>query len=278
MTQAPTQIRRAYADSRWGQLHYRVAGAPAPGNRPPLLMLHQTPASSWEYEPLLPPLGTDRVVVAADTPGYGASSGPPGPVRIEDYANDLLQLMADLARTGVVDTGPFDVMGMHTGSVTATQMALAGGERVRRIILLGLAAYDQATRTRKLADLDNYAKPKADLSHVETLWAIMQELADPRTSHAWRHRWLAENLVSGAAMSNGYLAVYRYDFQTALSAVTAPALVLRPDDDLAEATGREAGRLRNGRMVALPNAKHGLLELDTDHIVGLIRDFLDSDG
>ncbi len=275
-TTAPTApIRRAYIDGPFGQVHYRVAGTPGPGNKPPLILLHQTPKSGWEYEPIMPHLGVDRVVIAPDTPGYGASDAPPGAVRIEDYADGFLRLMADLAAAGVVDPGPFDAMGMHTGSLHATQMALAGPGKVRRIILLGLAAYDPETRAKKLEGLKTYARPKADLSHIEAVWKIMEGLFDPRTTPEWRHKSLAENLRAGGNMSNAYAAVYRYDFQRALGEVSVPALVLRPDDDLAEVTAREAGRLPHGRMVSIPNAKHGVLELETDRMVGLIRDFLD---
>lgn len=273
----PRPFRRAYVDGRWGQVHYRIAGAPAAGNRPPLLLLHQTPKSGWEYEPLLPHLGVDRVVIAPDTPGYGASDAPPGPVQIEDYADGFLRLMADLSAAGVVDAGPFDIMGMHTGSLHATQMALAGGDKVRRIILLGLASYDAETRARKLEGLKSYARPKADLSHIEAVWKIMQDLFDPRTTPEWRHKSLAENLRAGGDMSNAYAAVYRYDFQKALGEVTNHALVISPDDDLAAFTPVEAKRLRNHTLVAIPNAKHGLLELETDRMVGIIRDFLDDE-
>jgi pimeloyl-ACP methyl ester carboxylesterase len=268
-------IRRAYIDGPWGQVHYRVAGAPRPGNRPPLILLHQTPKSGWEYEPLMPQLGTDRVVIAPDTPGYGASDAPPGPVRIDDYADGFLRLMADLAAAGVVDAGPFDAMGMHTGSLHATQMALAGGDKVRRIILLGLASYDAETRAKKLEGLKSYARPKADLSHIEAVWKIMEKLFDPRTTPEWRHKSLAENLRAGGDMSNAYAAVYRYDFQKALGEVTNRVLVISPDDDLAAFTPVEAKRLRNHTLVSIPGAKHGLLELETERMVGIVRDFLD---
>jgi pimeloyl-ACP methyl ester carboxylesterase len=271
------RIRPAYIDSRWGWLHYRLAGPAAPSGKPPLLLLHQTPKSGWEYEPLLRHLGRDRVVIAPDTPGYGASEPPPEPVRIEDYAEVAAQLMQDLAAEGCVPAGVFDVMGMHTGSVTATQLAVAYPDRVRRVVLLGLAAYDDAERSAKLAALDHYPKIKADLSHIEAMWSVLQHLFDPRTDAAYRHKSLAENLRAGARMPWGYSAVYRYDFRRALAAITQPVLILKPDDDLADITGQTLDLIPDHRVAHLPGAKHGLLELDTDLIEGLIRDFLDAE-
>ena len=118
---------------------------PAP-TRPTLLCLHQTPKSGWDYEPLMPVMAADRVIVAPDTPGYGGSDAPPAPVAIEDYAEVMAALMQDLQAKGAAPPGPFDVMGYHTGSLTATQLGLARPERVRRLVLLGLAAFDAEER------------------------------------------------------------------------------------------------------------------------------------
>ena len=70
--------RRGYTDCRFGQLHY-IRAVPATGvtSRPPLILLHQNPSSSVEYEALLKVMATDREVVAFDTPGNGMSDWPP---------------------------------------------------------------------------------------------------------------------------------------------------------------------------------------------------------
>jgi pimeloyl-ACP methyl ester carboxylesterase len=267
-------LRRAYTDSAWGQLHYRIVRPEAP-TRPPLLLLHQTPKSGWEYEPIMPLLGADRVVIAPDTPGYGASDGPSAPVRIEDYAAAFHALMADLAGQGIVGPGPFDAMGTHTGAISATAMADAAPERVRRLVLVGLAAYDAETRAAKLEGLKTYPRPQADLSHVEAIWKVMAGLADPRATPAWRHRSLAENLISGERMPWGYQAVYGYDFLGALARLSQPVLVINPEDDLSHVTPKAAALIPHGRRVDLPGVKHGLFALDADNIVGLVRSFLD---
>ncbi len=115
-------VRRAYADSRFGQLHYRIARPAQPSAAPPLLCLHQTPKSGWEYEPIMARLGEGRVVIAPDTPGYGDSDGPDAPTTIEAYAAVMAQLMDDLQASGAIGPGPFDVMGLHTGAVLATEL------------------------------------------------------------------------------------------------------------------------------------------------------------
>ena len=73
-------VTRAYADSRYGQLHYRIARPAGAPSAPPLLCLHQTPSHSGDWLPVMPALGEKRVVIAVDTPGYGMSDMPPAPV------------------------------------------------------------------------------------------------------------------------------------------------------------------------------------------------------
>jgi pimeloyl-ACP methyl ester carboxylesterase len=267
----PLPVKRAYIDNIYGQLHYRIAEPAGKPTRPPLLLLHQTPKSGWEYEPIMPGLAADRVVIAPDTPGYGASDPPPAPVTIGDYAAAFARLMDDLG----MDGAPFDVMGTHTGSVTATQMAVAYPGRVRKIILLGLPAYDAKARKTKLENLGNYPRPKAGLSHIESIWTVMAGLADPRATPEWRHGSLVENLRSGARMPWGYAAVYKYDLIENLAQVTQPAMVINPEDDLSHITPKASALLKNGRRVDLPGVKHGLFALDTEKIVALVRDFLD---
>jgi pimeloyl-ACP methyl ester carboxylesterase len=55
-------------------MHYRQAG-PHDASAPTLILLHQNPSSSYEYEALIAATAADRRVIAFDTPGYG-SRGP----------------------------------------------------------------------------------------------------------------------------------------------------------------------------------------------------------
>ena len=50
----------------------------------------------------------------------------------------------------IIAPGPFDVMGYHTGSITATEMARRDPQRVRRCVVFGLAAYPEDVRAERL--------------------------------------------------------------------------------------------------------------------------------
>jgi pimeloyl-ACP methyl ester carboxylesterase len=71
-------IQRGYTTCRYGQMHYRQAG-PQQGGARTLVLLHQNPSSSYEYEALITAMAADRRVIAFDTPGYGMSDPPQEP-------------------------------------------------------------------------------------------------------------------------------------------------------------------------------------------------------
>jgi len=273
MSKAAAGIRRAYIDGRWGQIHLRTTEARS--GPAPLLLLHPTPKSGWIYEGLMDNLGRDRPTIAPDTPGYGASDAPPAPASIEDLAAEMLHVMAQLAADGRIPSGPVDVLGYHTGSVIAAAMARLAPSRVRRLVLVSLAAYDAETRAAKRENLKTWRGPQEDGSHLTALWQLMQSLFDPRIDADWKHASLTENLRSGKRAPWGYEAVYRYDFQAALEALTHETLILNPEDDLWVPTRENAPRVKHARYVELPGLGHGLFDLETDRIAGLVRDFLD---
>jgi pimeloyl-ACP methyl ester carboxylesterase len=263
---------RTYLPGRWGQIHVRIASGPL--KAPPLLMLHQTPKSGWIWEPLFEPLCRARMLIAPDTPGYGASDAPSEPAAIEDYAGEMLALMDRLAKVGVIAPGSFDVIGYHTGSVVAAALGVAAADRIRRLILVSLAAYPEKERAEKIAGLPDVPRLAADGSHLTAMWRLIDSLTDPRATIEWKQASLAENLRAGAGMYNGYRAVYGFDLISALRALTQPVLVLNPEDDLYEVTACSAKLPPRGTVVELPGAGHGLFDIERERVASLVDDFL----
>jgi pimeloyl-ACP methyl ester carboxylesterase len=269
-------IRRAYVDNLYGQLHYRVARPEVGGDRPALLCLHQTPRSGWEWEPIIPGLARERVVLAPDTPGYGNSDAPPQPVGIPQFGEAMIRFMDDMQASGQAPAGPFDIIGYHTGCVTATHMARTWPDRVRRIVLIGLAAYDAEARAARLANIGRFPIPETnDLSHVQRLWDLTETMIDPRASPQWRHRALAESLTTGVRLPWGFRAVYDFDFHAAMAQVAQPVMVINLGDDLQAVTEANYERYADVRKVDIPEAAHGAMTLEPERFVQLVGDFLD---
>jgi pimeloyl-ACP methyl ester carboxylesterase len=270
-----SSITRAYAPSRYGQLHYRIAMPAGPSVAPPLLCLHQTPSNSFEWLPIMPLLAQGRVVIAPDTPGYGMSDCPPEPAAITDFAEVMADLMAHLVQDGTLAAGPYDVMGAHTGSLVATQMAVVAPAMVRKLVLFGLAAYPADERARRAASLrEKFPMPGPDLTHVEQLWGIFGHLGDVRMTPEQRHVAMAECLRLGSRMPWGYFGVYDYDFIGALQQVQQAALVINPQDDLWAVTQASAPLLRAGQVWNLPGKAHGFLYFDAAMVAARIVEFL----
>ncbi|MBT0669541.1 alpha/beta fold hydrolase [Novosphingobium profundi] len=266
-------IVRGYVPSRFGQVHYRIV--PGPDDAPPLLCLHQTPSNGADFEPIMEPLSQGRTVIALDTPGYGMSDAPPEPVSIEELATVADTAMRDLAARGELAEGPYDVLGFHTGSLLSTELARSRPERVRRVVVFGLAAYEAEVRAAKLANLRGaFPRPGPTLEHVEKLWAIIGTLSDPRIGYEERHVAMAECLRLGERMPWGYISVYRYDFLGAMAEVEQPVLVMNPEDDLWQVTRATSHLFRNGRRVDWPGVAHGVLKLERERVVAVIAQFL----
>ena len=121
-------IRRAFADLPDRQVHFRHGG----GDGVPLVMLHASPGSSKQLEPLLAAMSMTRHVIAPDMPGNGDSTplALPSP-RIADYAAATLEFLDALALDEV------DLYGSHTGGCVATELAILAPGRVRKVILDG---------------------------------------------------------------------------------------------------------------------------------------------
>ena len=270
-----TKIERAYSQSRFGQVHYRIARPEGPATAPPLVCLHQTPSSGGEWSSIMPLMARDRVVIAPDNPGYGMSHAPPSPATIPDFGAVVAGLMDDLVARGDIADDTYDVIGMHTGSIVASELGIANAARVRRIVMISLAAYPADVRAAKLADLyTKFPVPDATLAHVEQLWSFFIKFGDPRMTDEARHIALAECLRLGKRMPWAYEAVYRYDFEAALDQLEQPVLVINPQDDLWDVTLRQAGRLRLGQRWDLPGRAHGFLVHEAEEVAERVRAFL----
>lgn len=152
-------VCHTYCDGPYGQTHYRVAKPNHAADLPPLPCLHQTPKSGMDYEKIMPLLTSTsggRMVIALDTPRYGGSGSPPKPIGIRDLENVMAHFLETICADGVIREGPNDVMGYHTGSVTATELAVTFPRLIRRVVLISLAAYENEERARHIANIERF--------------------------------------------------------------------------------------------------------------------------
>ena len=262
-------VRRAYADGRFGQIHFRIARPAAETAKPPLLCFHMSPNSGRIYQNFIAAMGTDRIAVAPDTPGFGDSDPPSSPPGIEDYAGAMGDLMDTLKLRNV------DVMGYHTGSETCTALALARPDQVRKLVLTSAPIFTDEELKQFRA---HYAQEPImeDGSHLVRKWKGHLHWCGPGKTKEMLAEEFCDALRNPQISFWGHRAAFSYDMGGQLPKVKQPVLVLNPDDDLYTQSLRADGKMRNGRILHLKGWGHGYLDVHTDEAARLVRAFLDS--
>lgn len=268
-SKAGPRIRRSYFECRYGQLHVHHAIPPGGGfdEGTTLLCFHQSPMSARVFRRFLPIAGMDRAVYAPDTPGFGDSDAPPAQPTIADYAAAMLDFLDSMRFRKV------DLLGYHTGAAIAAEIAIARPQLVRRVVLVGVPVLDDAER----AAFEAQPWPVAiaeDGSHLAREWQRSQQWRGPGVTLEMLADAFADKLRNGAAAWWGAGAVMRHPLRERLRLVAQPTLVLRPRDDLWDATARARGLLPDARFVDMPDFGFGLFDVAPEAVAGHLREFL----
>ena len=231
-------IRRGFADISHGQIHYRHAG----GDGPPLVMLHASPGSSRQLEPLMTAFAPTRRVIAPDTLGNG-DSAPPREARptIDSLAAGALEALDALG------LDRFDLYGTHTGASIAATIALLRPDRVRRLVLDGVGLYTPAEQAAILADY----LPEVPVDHqgLHVLWA-WQFCRDTYLFWPWfrhdrtgvrdvglppaetLHAKFVEVMKAYGTYRASYRAAFEFDKRTRLPLLRVPTLAVCARSDM----------------------------------------------
>lgn len=232
---------RGYARGPHGLVHFHdSAGLVEPRDGElPLLLLRQSPASARQFEAAFRPLARRGLrIVAIDTPGFGFSDPTPAFPRLEDWASSFVAVMDHL---GIARA---DVLGHHTGALSATEIALQFPQRVRRLILNGPFPITEEERRRFIADGDaSHArgKPKLDGSHLLGSFETRLRMWGPDPDPVTLTRMVAEKYQTLGPYTWGHDAAYRYDHAATLRRLTHPTMILtNTGDDIYELAQRAA--------------------------------------
>ncbi len=265
---APSRVRRMFEAGPYGLLHLRRANPAQPTDRTPLVMFHMSPNSGRIYDALIAEMGKDRIAVAPDTPGFGESDAPQNPPDIEDYASCMANLIERL------EIGPVAVMGYHTGSQTAMELARQRPDLVAKVVMVSAPLYteeERVTRGGRYRPLE----VREDGTHLTERFANLWQFYGAEVEDRVVARNFCESLRGGPVSWWGHRAAFRYAMAANLPSVKQPILLINPDDDLVEQTPRAAPLLTNGQMIDLPYS-HGMLDAHTEEIGQILRGFLDS--
>ncbi|MFC6740216.1 3-oxoadipate enol-lactonase [Methylobacterium tardum] len=223
------------------------------------------------WDALLPALGGRYRTLRYDTRGHGGSETRDAPTEIATLAQDLAGLLNALG------LGRAHLVGLSLGGMTVQALASADPARPLSATLMATAASMPSAQTwneraETVRTQGTAAVAEATLGRWFT--AEFSQRA-PETVQAIRDHFLACD-PAGYAVCCG--AIGRMDLRPALSAITAPTLVIagRDDPSTPPAMAQEiCDGIPQAELVVLPRAAHLLAVERAEAAGGYLRAFLD---
>jgi pimeloyl-ACP methyl ester carboxylesterase len=261
-------LRRGYADSSLGQLHYCIAGQGAP-----ILLLHQTPRSMDEFADVIPFLAETNLVIAMDMIGFGMSAAVDGSHSIELMAQGAIELMQILR----IET--FAVLGHHTGGAVAIEIAAQRPMNISHLILSSAPWTDAEFRINHASGPGvDEAEICDDGSHLTTLWSLREPFY-PAHRPDILNRFVRDALAPGLDPVEGHRACARYEMENRIGFITSPTLLLGASNDpfaLPEIPHLKAALSRASSIeeVVISGGHIPLMEEYPEEVARVVKEFL----
>jgi len=237
LTVNPLLPRRAYADGPFGQVHYSVLG-----QGPALLMFHQAPMTSAQFDGVYGPLSAHGLqVIGVDMPGFGMSDPTDFVPRIEDYARVTPAVLDALGLQKAV------MLGHHTGALVATEAVLQFPDRATALVLAGPLPLTEAERSNFLDTITVREKAFAALpggEHLAEMFKTRERMAAGSVSLDRLSDYVIQALSGRGAYWHGHHAAFQYRQELSLARVTHPAFILANTGDMIYEHAQRARTLR----------------------------------
>jgi len=271
------QVRRFYVDSQFGQLHGYRAQPTNGSNKTPLVCLHQTPSSARIFEKFIAVMGQDRLAIAFDNPGYGASDGPIDRVPLETYASTIAEALETLG-FGLEANGQVDMLGMLTGAKISGELARSRPDLVRRLILVQSLVMPKEQRLAMKTELegnvlDGWKEQGADF-YITRLKSALSGL-DPEQTVDQAVADFADSLVGGEDYLRGGMTALAYPAEQLYKEISQPTLVVTLSDERSELASGAAAIIPGAMLLNLPNQSRHTFRADPENMALHVRSFLD---
>lgn len=269
------KVRRQFINAKSGQLHLRVADSFSETASPKtaIICMHMVPKSGRIFQSLLPELAKDRLVIAPDYPGYGESDhyqeiSQPG---IDDYADSISEVVSHFNLDQV------DLVGYHTGSMVAVNIASRYPKLVRKLINISAPILTNE-------EVDAFHKYFAPIpldeegTRLRIMWERVMQYRGPGMTLEMAAESMAENLRGGERYEDGHHAAFAYakTYAEKITQIDQPLWVMNPNDDLYEHTKRVDAYLKNGSRSDFLDWGHGFLSIWPEKTATEMLKFLDS--
>ncbi len=254
------QVTTGYAPVNGLRMYYEVRGTGRP-----LVLLHGGLMTIEDsFGPLLPVLGAERQVIAAELQGHGRTADIDRELELRYLADDVVALLDHLG----IDQA--DVLGFSLGGGAALQLALDHPGRVGRLILVSVS-YGADGYHQEISDPARHATstrmPTAeDFRQMREAYARVAP--DPGHFEAF-----AAKASQAVANMKGWTA-------DQLGGIGAATLLVFGDHDFIrlEHAVQVHGLIPGAQLAVLPGATHMGVMRRSDLILPLVREFLAETG
>jgi pimeloyl-ACP methyl ester carboxylesterase len=215
---------RGYAPGPFGQVHYRTLG-----EGPPLILLHQAPMTSEQFDNVYAPLaGHGLKAIGVDMPGFGMSDSPDFAPRVEDYAKAVPAVLDAL---GIAKAA---VVGHHTGALVASEVSVQFPDRVSAVILAGPLPLTEDERQAFLDRVTTREKAFKALpggTHLADLFALRESMSTGTVPLERLSQYVIQALQGRGEFWHGHHAAFQYHHDLSIMNMTHPTLILTNTGD-----------------------------------------------
>jgi pimeloyl-ACP methyl ester carboxylesterase len=248
-------IRKGYTDGPFGQIHWRMTEPDHAPAQPDLYCLHPAPFSGLAFTSIMPFLAQGRRVIAPDFPGHGGSDIFKPDASIGEYSAAMLAVVADLS-----GETPIDLMGFHTGNLVAVEMTGEDSDRVRKLALVDVPAFEPDVRKKLLSTAVKPFEITPDLDCLAAAWDLGMTKRLESQGPDRSFEMFTEQLRHGKDMNAAFHGAFCYDVEGRLSSLSCPSLILATQSGLLETTRRAASLMPSARLVERLDIKRAVLD------------------
>ncbi|MYZ47681.1 alpha/beta fold hydrolase [Propylenella binzhouense] len=254
------------------RLHYEDDWFGAPWEKPePIVLVHGIAESGRAWTQWVPLLSGTFRVIRPDMPGFGRSPVPETySWRSDEIAGDLLRLL------DLIGVGRFHLAGAKYGGSVAMQIAIAAGDRVRSLSLLGAPHTGDGTR----GAMGRGRNPEMIAAHGVRYWAAETQASrlGPEASAA-QVAWWTDELMGPTdprpciEASSQRAAM---DLSGDLHRITAPTLVITTEESGLQSVEKARGYqelIPNSRLLVLPGAAYHIAAVRPEVCAAEVRAF-----
>ena len=242
------------------------------GAGPPVMLIHGVGADGTSWDQIAPDLATDFRVLRLDLSGHGRSGPIEGPLPLDDFARDVVDVL-DACQAPTAH-----IVGFSLGGMIAQALGLHHADRVRCLVLLSAVASrtaEERARVRSRLTLLREQGIEAITGAAQDRWFTPAFIAANPDLVEHRMRQLRENHAPSYAAA--YTVFSTSDLGDQLHAIRAPTLIATGEHDVGS-NPRMArfmhDQIPRSRLDILPGLRHSILVEAPGLVTRLVRDFL----